>query len=277
MGEVVFRAHADRARRGQWKLEELPWDEPIKFDGSSKRERVISGLDILDLSGVLYHFLLGSRLRMGHHVLHSWSEDESLQVCLEFHDVDEQRHVQAFRQLIALLHKTSHGMVGNGEAASHVRLWRVTYPSRGRLDADRMLVDLLVDEAVTRTLLLMIANSSHVPLVRAVFEACARDDVRHVEYLTTMAQARLEALSAARVAALQAHTVVHVGQVQSALRRHFRSFASVANSSTDQVASEIFGAASRAIGELGSSWRSSPLARMIHGADRSPWILWLLR
>jgi hypothetical protein len=277
MIDEMFAGHAQRALRGQWKLEDLPWDEPLEYSGTTKRDRVICRLDTLDLTDALYHFLLGSRARMGDHVLRSWSEQESLKACVELHDGDQLRHVQGFRRLVGLLRKSDAATTPNGAPVQYARLWRATHLPRLGGDLDRMLIEMLVDEAVTRTLLLMVAGSSHVPLVRALFDTCAQDDVRHVDYLAALVRKRVEGLSGAQTAALQARTVVHVARLQSAFRPHFRSFASVSSCATDQVATEIFGAASRVIGDIGPSWQSSLIARLIHGADRSPWLLWLVR
>jgi hypothetical protein len=277
MSGQLFECHAERARRGQWTIEDLPWDEPIHFTGSSKREQMLCKFDTLDLASALYHLQLGARVRLGDHAVRSWNKDNALLECLEWHDADEQRHVCALRRLIHLLESKGETIARNNRPLSPDSLWRVTYSSKERLSDDRVLLNMLIDEAACRTLFGLIASSSGIPLVRAAFDACAQDDIRHVEYLSAMAVRRFNAIAQHEVAVLHGAAVLHTARLQSALRPFVGSFASVSRSSAEAVVSAVFGTTSRVLCDLGPSWRQSPVMRLVHTADRSPWLLWLLR
>ncbi|MBI5534637.1 MAG: hypothetical protein HY898_18065 [Deltaproteobacteria bacterium] len=273
----MFEGHAERARRGQWQIEDLPWDEPIRFCGTSKRDQILCKLDTVDLAGVMYHLQLGARMRMGDHLLRSWNHDRALLECLEWHDGDEHRHVRVLRRLIDALQSKGETPARNDRPLSPDRLWRVAYSSRERLSDDRVLLNMLIDEAVSRTLFGMVAGSSGIPLVRATFDACSQDDVRHVEYLTLMAARRFESLGSYELAFLHGAAVLHTARLQSALRPYIGSFAGASRQSAEAVVTAVFGAASRVLSDLGANWKQSPVMRLVHSADRSPWLLWLLR
>jgi hypothetical protein len=277
MSGPLFESHAERARRGQWGIEDLPWDEPIRFPGASKREQMLCKLDTVDLANAMYHLQLGARMRMGDHLLRSWRHDPALLECMEWHDLDEQRHVRALRRLVDALSHRGESPARRGRPLSPERLWRVVYSSRERLSDERLLLHLLIDEAVSRTLFNLVASQSHMPLVRATFEACAQDDVRHVEYLSSMVDERFGSLGHREMALLHGAAVLHIARLQSALRPYVGSFAGGANSSAETIVTSIFGAASRVLDGLGPSWKNSTVMRLVHTADRSPWLLWLLR
>jgi hypothetical protein len=277
MSGQLYESHAERARRGQWEIDDLPWDEPIRFCGSSKREQLLCKLDNVDLTNVMYHLQLGARMRMGDHMLRTWRNEPALLDCLEWHDIDEQRHVRVLRRLLTKLSGKGDAVARNDRPTSPASLWSATYSSREKLGADRMLLHLLIDEAVSRTLFNNVAARSRIPLVRAVFAACAQDDVRHVEYLTVLAKDRFDKLSLLESAALHAAAVLHLAKLQSAFRPYVGSFAHGVNGSADSVVSAVFGATSRVLSDLGPGWQRSPLMRIVHAADRSAWMLWLLR
>lgn len=277
MSGQLYGSHAERAKRGQWEIGDLPWDEPIRFCGSSKREQMLCKLDTVDLTGVMYHLQLGARMRIGDHMLRTWCEDPALLDCIEWHDVDEQRHVCALRRLLSLLTSKGDTVQRNDRPRSQQKLWQVVYSSRERLGADRMLLHLLIDEAVFRTLFNDVGSKSRIPLVRATFEACAQDDVRHVEYLTVLAKERFGKLSAYELAPLHGAAVLHIARLQGALRPYVGSFSGCGRGTAQSVVSSVFGAASRVLSDLGPAWQDSPLMRVVHAADRSAWMLWLLR
>jgi hypothetical protein len=277
MVDDVFRGHAERARRGQWNLEELPWDEPIELCGASKRERLMCKLDMIELANAMYHFQLGARIRMGDQLVRAWPPAEHLADCMEWHDLDEQRHVRGLRKLLARLAASGDPVPPRNEHQDPARLWSVTYSSRERLDADRVLMNMLVDESVAQALFELVAKLGHVPLVRALFDACAQDDARHFGYLVDLARQRFDARAPRLLPVLQARVVAHVANLQSAFRPHLGAFAGASHSSRENVASGIFRAASRALGDIGPEWQRGAVTRLVHSADRSPWLVWLLR
>ncbi|MCU0694850.1 MAG: hypothetical protein MUF54_26045 [Polyangiaceae bacterium] len=274
MGNGLFSEHADRARRGQWRIPDLPWDEPVRYCGESRRERTICKLDMLEVSEAMYHFQLGARARMGDYMVLSWDRDSAFLECLEWHDTDEIRHLRGLRRLIEALRQSGDDLPAAKKKPPPSHLWNVARSSPDSWDTNALLVDLLVDEAASRALYAAVARRSHVPLVRAVFAACGEDDMRHEEYMLTFLRARL---AHRRLLTLQMRAVAHVALLQSAYRPYYASFAGATHSTRESVAIELFRAASRVLGELGPAWKKLPPARVLHAADRSPWLLWLLR
>lgn len=273
----LFESHADRARRGQWQASEMPWDEPVRLCGESKREQTLCKLDMLDVVTAMYHLQLGARGRLGRHMVRWWEQDDSMLSCMEWHDADEQRHVQVLRRLLRLIASKGEAVTRKNRPLDPKPLWEVTRGPTERLGADRLLLHMLIDESVSRALFAMVASESHVPLVRAVFDACAQDDARHVEYLTSMAAVRFDGVQPYLLAGLHASAVWHVSKLQGALRPYLSAFAGAAHTSQDRVVSTLFGAASRSLGDLGDGWKRAPLMRLVHEADHSPWLLWALR
>jgi hypothetical protein len=273
----LFESHAERARRGQWELEELPWDEPIHFCGASRRERLLCKLDTVDMVHVMYHLQLGARMRLGDYQVRAWRQDRDLLACVEWHDTDEQRHVRVLRKLIGTLTAKGESLERNDRPSSPEHIWKVAYSSRDRMNDERVLLHMLIDEAACRTLFAEVAARSRIPLVRAAFAACAQDDLRHGEYLTVLARERFEHLSSYALARLRASALMHVARLQSALRPHIPSFSGCGRGTPESVVAGVFAAASRALSELGPDWQRSALMRVVHVADRGPWMLWLLR
>lgn len=277
MGMDAFVEHAERARHGQWAVDELPWDEPLEFCGANLREQTICKLDMLDVAEAMYHLELGARVRMGDFMLRSWSADAARTECVEWHDADEQRHVRVLRRLIDRLTDAGEPVPARTHKASPKRMWRVACSSRDRLSNDTMLLNMLVDEAVCKTLYEALARRSHIPLIRATYAACAADEDRHMQYLLALCRARLREHNGLAASAMQARVVAHVAQVQSAFRPYLGSFAGACHSTPESVASEIFRAVSHVLSDLGPKWQRSPVTRLVHTADRSPWLIWLLR
>lgn len=277
MAKQLFADHAERGQRGQWQLEDLPWDEPVEFCGESAREKALNKLDLLEVAQSLYHFQLGARIRMGDHLVRSWLDDEPLAECLEWHDLDDQRHIRGLRRLMVTLRNAGPDISRNATKIDPRRMWQVSHGAPSRPDDDRLLLRLLVDEFVCRALFGQVGRRSHVPLVKALFNACAQDDERHVGYLSDLHRSRSAASGTLGRTLQQASTVAHVARVQNAFRPYLRSFAGATHSSHDDVAIEIFRAISQGLSATGPAWERSPLARLIHTADRSPWLLWLLR
>ncbi len=275
MSEPSFQHHAERARRGQWEVHTLPWDEPLNLSSGSKREQTLSKLDLLDVVTSLYHLKLGARGRLGRQLVRWWGPDEALLSCMEWHDADEQRHVQVLRRLLSLVSSKGEQVSRNDRPLDPSPLWRVAADGKGA--ADQALLHTLIDEAVMRTLFSRVATDNRIPLVRAVFDAAAQDEARHVDYLTAMAILRFEGEPPHRLVKLHASAVWHVGRLLAALRPYLASFAGATHSSQDQIASAMFGAASNALSDLGEGWKTAPLMRLVHRADSSPWMLWILR
>lgn len=275
MGEPSFQHHAERARRGQWEVDDFPWDEPLSLSSGSKREQTLSKLDLLDVMTSLYHLQLGARGRLGRQLVSWWGPDEALLSCMEWHDADEQRHVHVLRRLLSLVSSKGESVSRNDRPLDPSPLWRVARSGTG--SADEALLHTLIDEAVSRTLFSRMATDNRIPLVRAVFDACAKDEARHVEYLTAMARLRFEGEPPHRLVKLHASAVWHVGRLLSAVRPYLASYAGATHSAQDQIASAMFGAASGALSALGDGWKTAPLMRLVHGADSSPWMLWILR
>lgn len=272
-----FESHADRARRGQWLVKDMPWDEPLRLCGENKREQTLCKLNMVDVVTAMYHLQLGARGRLGRHMVQWWEQDDAMLSCMEWHDADEQRHVQVLRRLLAAVSSKGETVTRNDRPLHPKPLWEVTRGPSERLGPDRLLLHMLIDEAVSRALFAIVARDSHVPLVRAVFDACAQDDGRHVDYLTSMAALRYEGVPSYVMVGLHASAVWHVSRLQGALRPYLSAFAGVTHSSQDRIVTTLFGAASRALGELGEGWKSAPLVKLVHGADHSPWMLWVLR
>ncbi len=60
MGSQRFSERAEEARRAQWRLNDLPWDERIRLAGDSRRERLLAKLDLLYLeAGRPHHRMSG--------------------------------------------------------------------------------------------------------------------------------------------------------------------------------------------------------------------------
>lgn len=278
MGLDRYADLAEQARRGQWRLGDLPWDEPVKFSGSSRRERLLCKLDLVDAGEALYHFKLGARKRMAELHTRAWTEDHRMAPCVEWMDADELRQLQSLRRLLEAVRSADAEGPEAKRRASPRRMWRVSRSSRpGRTALPPLAVRMLVDEAAAHTLFRTLARDSHVPLVRAVTSLCAEDDDRHRHLLKSLIRDEIEEASPAQTVALQGIAIAHIARLQSALRPYFRSFASVTHSTTANVASEIFRAIAESLGDLGPAWVRYPTARIVHGADRSPWMLWLLR
>lgn len=278
MGMDPYSELAEHARRGQWRLPDLPWDEPVKFAGSTRRERLLCKFDLLDASEALYHFKLGARRRMGELYLRAWTEHDQLTECLEWLDTDELRQLKALRRLHKALFAAGQDGPDGKRRASPERMWSVSKCPRGMpMDVESLALRLLVDEAVTHNLFRSMARQSHVPLARAVFNVCARDDERHGQLMKAMLGEGLVKANPVRVVALQGVVIAYVARLQNAFRPYFRSYASVTGTTTENVASDIFRAISGAVGDLGPAWVRYPTARIVHSADRSPWMLWLLR
>lgn len=277
MGNELFSEHAERARRCQWHLRDLPWDEPIAFCGSTRRERTICKLDMLDVTEALYHFQLGARTRMGQHMISAWTGDDGLAECVEWHDIDENRHLRALRRLTGRLKVSGDPLTTRKQTSSPAKMWGIGRNGNGAALSEHSIVNLLIDEAVTGSLFGSVSRRSHVPLVRAVCGACADDDHRHGEYLVALLRTRLEGTHPARVMAIQTKAVRHVARLQGAFRPYLRAFAGATHSDTASVATELFRSISKVLGELGPAWNKYPPARLVHTADRSPWLLWLLR
>lgn len=277
MARELFAEHAERGRRGQWRLEELPWDEPVAFCGASERERTINKLDIIDAAQAMYHYQLGARIRMGDFISRPWSAEEAMAECLEWHDIDEQRHLRGLRRLVVTVRAAGNSVGVVSDKTDPRRMWRVAQTGPLRLDDQRLLLNLLVDEVVAKTLYDAVGKRCHLPLARALFQSCGQDEERHIEYLMALYRARGPSAGALDATRLQAGAVAHVARIQSAFRPYFRSFAGITHDTSEGVATEIFRAISRTLSSLGPAWERYPLARLIHTADRSPWLLWILR
>lgn len=278
MGKMLFSHHADQALRGQWRLNDLPWDEPVRLGGASRRERLLCKLDLLDICEAMYHFKLGARARMGELHVRAWSEENQLSECLEWLDADELRHLTALRKLHAALRQAEKESPDGQRRPAPSRMWKAhKCPRQRKLGAPTLALRTLVDEAITKTLFRSVARGNHVPLVRAVFGSCERDDERHVAMLTDMLVPWVADMNPVLVVALQGEVIAHVARLQAAFRPYFRPFASVTGSTTESIASELFRSVSQAVTGLGPAWVRYPTARIVHTADRSPWMLWLLR
>ncbi len=277
MATEMFAEHAERGRRGQWRLEEMPWDEPIEFCGSTEREKTLNKLDLIDGAQAMYHFQLGARIRMGDYISRAWSSEEALAECLEWHDIDEQRHLRGLRRLTVTLEAAGNDVRVINNKTDPRRMWRVSQTGPLRLDDDRLLLNLLVDEVVSKTLYEAVGRRCHLPLARALFQSCAQDEERHVEYVLALHRSRGVSHRALETTRLQAGAVAHVARIQGAFRPYFRAFAGITHDTTEAVATEIFRSISKVLSTLGPGWEGYPLARLIHTADRSPWLLWILR
>jgi hypothetical protein len=277
MTKEWFAEHAERGRRGQWRLEELPWDEPVEFCGASEREKTINKLDLIDVAQAMYHFQLGARIRMGDHISRAWSDEEALAECLEWHDIDEQRHLRGLRRLMITLRSAGNAVGMNNNKVDPRRMWRVAQTSPLKLDDERLLMNLLVDEVVAHTLFDAVGRRCHVALARALFQSCADDERRHIDYLLALHRMRGIHGGLLDITRLQAGSVAHIARVQGAFRPYLRAFAGATHDTPEGVATEIFRSVSQVLSGLGPAWDRYPLARLIHTADRSPWLLWVLR
>ncbi|HQK16917.1 MAG TPA: hypothetical protein PLJ27_05655 [Polyangiaceae bacterium] len=278
MGSQRFSERAEEARRAQWRLNDLPWDERIRLAGDSRRERLLAKLDLLGACEALYHLKLGARSRAGTLYFHTWKQDDPIIECLEWLDTDELRHLRTLRRLIQTVHSSEQEDIEAKPHADPTRMWRVGRNPRGgpsSLEAEELRA--LVDEATTRCLLSTISRQSRVPIVRAAFSSCARDDGRHIAFLSDLAKLSLNHDDTMHVVRMQGVVLRHIARIQSSLRPYFRVFAAVTDATIDNVASEVFRAVSAVVADLGTPWVRYPTARVIHEADRSPWMLWLLR
>jgi hypothetical protein len=256
----------------------LPWDEPVKLPGGSRRERLLAKLDLIEACEAVYHLKLGARTRMGALFLRAWRDDSAVVDCLEWLDADELRHLRCLRQLEHAIRSAEQDGPETERRAEPARMWSVgRCPAGAPAELDALALRALVDEAATQCLLLSMSRQTRVPLARAVFSSCARDDGRHAALLGAIATQALEGTGPVHVVRMQGLVIRHVARLQSALRPYFPSFAAVTGGTIENVASELFRAVSQVVGELGPAWVRYPTARVVHAADRSPWMLWLLR
>lgn len=278
MGTDRFTQRAVEARRGQWRLPDLPWDEPVKLAGASRRERMLCKFDLLDACDAIYHLKLGARKRMGEMFMRAWNDEEPLLESLEWLDTDELRHLRALRRLEGALRTAGREEPDNEHRTDPTRMWRVARCPRNRpTSVETLALRMLVDESAGQCLLLAMSRQTRVPLARAVFAACAEDDGRHADLMSGLVLRATEQSSPVRVVAMQSILIAHVARLQSALRPYFRSFAGVTGGTTESIATDVFHAISHSVGKLGTAWTRYPTARVVHAADRSPWMLWLLR
>ncbi len=257
----------------------MPWDEPVKLPGGSRRERLLAKLDLIEACEAVYHLKLGARTRMGALFLRGWGNDGAVVDCLEWLDTDELRHLRSLRQLRHAVHTAEQDGPETERRADPSRMWSVgRCPPRGTPSGlDALALRALVDEAATQCLLSTMSRQTRVPLARAVFSSCARDDSRHVSLLGALAAQSMEGTGPMHVLRMQGLVIGHVARLQNALRPYFPSFAAVTGGTIENVASELFRSVSQAVGDLGPAWVRYPTARVVHAADRSPWMLWLLR
>ena len=219
MGLNRYENLAEQARRGQWRLRDLPWDEPLRFSGSNRRERLLHKLDLLDAGEALYHFTLGTRKRMAELHLRAWTDDHRTASCLEWMDADELRHLQALRRLLETLHAAEREAPEAKRRANPRRMWRVSLaPRTGGSTLAPLAIRMLVDEAAGHALFRTLARESHVPLVRAISAVCAEDDIRHRRLLQSLIRDDLDGNHPVRTIGLQGVAIAHIARLQSAFR-----------------------------------------------------------